>query len=243
MKPRIAEMNRELVQRVRRSLDESLDERSRVNRRIRRLRNAETALLNGEVPPLLDDLLQRARGTSSTAPSAALGPAPVPAARSFPAPEGQVRRELSAVVGHFGPGLPPSPMSVPQSTQGGVALPQSLDIGQIQRLAPEQLDQLPYGVVTLDTRGKVVGYNDTESRLVGLPRDAVIGRNFFSEVAPCTRIKEFEGRFMEVAASSGALPMTTFDFVFRFAAGDQRVTVLVSPARHRGRFHVSMFRK
>jgi len=122
-------------------------------------------------------------------------------------------------------------------------LPASVDVGALQRLDEAELDGLPYGVVTLDRNGRIVGYNDTESRMVGLPRAAVLGRNFFTDVAPCTRVKEFEGRFRELVNRGGGLPTTSFDFVFRFERGHQHVSILISPARLRGRFHVSMVRR
>jgi photoactive yellow protein len=38
----------------------------------------------------------------------------------------------------------------------------------------------------MDRNGQVLGYNRAESELSGLPVGAVIGRNFFVEVGPCT---------------------------------------------------------
>jgi photoactive yellow protein len=119
----------------------------------------------------------------------------------------------------------------------------SVDVGSLGRMTPDQLDGLPFGVVTLDSNGRVIGYNDTESRLAGLPKDRVIGRNFFTEVAPCTRVREFEGRFRDFAEGRSRLALETFEFVFHFRHGAQRVVILISPARHRGRFHVSMIRR
>ena len=54
---------------------------------------------------------------------------------------------------------------------------------------------------------------------------AVIGRNFFSEVAPCTRVREFQGRFRE-GVEAGVLEVT-FGYRFRFA-DDREKDVTVS---------------
>jgi photoactive yellow protein len=47
------------------------------------------------------------------------------------------------------------------------------------------LDAAPFGVIRMDFTGVVAGYNATESAASGLPASRVIGRHFFSTVAPC----------------------------------------------------------
>ncbi len=47
------------------------------------------------------------------------------------------------------------------------------------------LDGLPFGVVGLDGENMVEVYNAYEMRCSGLPRDVVVGRHFFFDVAPC----------------------------------------------------------
>ena len=46
------------------------------------------------------------------------------------------------------------------------------------------LDQLPFGVVCLDERMKVVRMNKTESEASGIQRWRAIGREYFRDVAP-----------------------------------------------------------
>ena len=48
------------------------------------------------------------------------------------------------------------------------------------------LDALAFGVVTMTPDGVVTHYNAAESRLAGLSPSNVVGRHFFSAVAPCT---------------------------------------------------------
>lgn len=48
------------------------------------------------------------------------------------------------------------------------------------------LDALPFGVIGMARDGTVISYNVAESRLSGLTAGNVIGRHFFSAVAPCT---------------------------------------------------------
>jgi photoactive yellow protein len=49
-----------------------------------------------------------------------------------------------------------------------------------------ELDTLSFGVVGMALDGVVTSYNTTESQLTGLTPRNVIGRHFFSHVAPCT---------------------------------------------------------
>ena len=120
---------------------------------------------------------------------------------------------------------------------------QGIDFGAVAKLSPAELDALPYGLITLDAEGRVLHYNDTEARLVGLPRERVLGRNFFRDVAPCTRLRDFEGRFVELARDPGRVRVQTFDFVFRFPRAEHHVTVIMTPARTRGQFHLSLVRR
>ncbi len=46
-------------------------------------------------------------------------------------------------------------------------------------------DALPFGVVAMAEDGKVTSYNRSESKLSGLTPANVVGRHFFSGVAPC----------------------------------------------------------
>lgn len=75
-----------------------------------------------------------------------------------------------------------------------------------------------------------------------LPVEAVLGRNFFTEVAPCTRVKEFEGRFRALAAGEGA-GLVTFDFTFPFPFGAQRVSVMLTRGANPGTVIMALLRR
>ncbi len=137
------------------------------------------------------------------------------------------------------------PMSGLFATAGsGVSAPQQgIDFGAVAKLSPAALDALPYGLITLDAAGRVLHYNDTEARLVGLPKERVLGRSFFGEVAPCTRVREFQGRFEELVRDPVRVRVQTFDFVFRFQHAEHHVSITITPARVRGQFHVALVRR
>lgn len=57
---------------------------------------------------------------------------------------------------------------------------------RLDAMGSEELDALEYGVIRMSRDGEVTAYNLAEQQLSGLRPDQVVGRNFFSEVAPCT---------------------------------------------------------
>lgn len=85
-------------------------------------------------------------------------------------------------------------------------------------------------------------YSETESQLAGFDRNRVVGKNFFEEVAPCTQVKGFEGRFRDFV--QGKLGRVTFfDFAFHFEHGTQHVTIAFSQGRKPGQINVMLIRK
>lgn len=99
----------------------------------------------------------------------------------------------------------------------------------------EELDTLPYGVITLDADGTILQYNLAESRLARLDRNQVLGRNFFRQVAPCTATPEFEGRFRDFLRPGNTEPLTRFEYLFDFKFGAQQVAVELVRSRTQGR--------
>jgi photoactive yellow protein len=83
-------------------------------------------------------------------------------------------------------------------------------------LTPAQLDELPLGAVVIDATGTISAYNSYEANLSRLDQDRVIGRNFFRDIAPCTAVKEFEGRMRAFMRSKDQVS-ETFDYFFPFA--------------------------
>jgi len=57
---------------------------------------------------------------------------------------------------------------------------------QLESMTCSAMDLLPFGVVVMDSGGHVLAYNQAEAALSGLTAARVIGRHFFTSVAPCT---------------------------------------------------------
>jgi photoactive yellow protein len=72
----------------------------------------------------------------------------------------------------------------------------------------------------------VLRYNAYEAKLSGLSKQTVVGKNFFKQVAPCTDLKEFHGRF-QAGVAAGEL-YCTFRFHFSFKKHPRDVTITLS---------------
>jgi len=98
------------------------------------------------------------------------------------------------------------------------------DATNLFELSEEEIDALPFGLISVDHDGKIKQYNTYESRLARLSKERVIGRNFFRDVAPCTAVQEFMGRFQRFVREDGDAA-ESFDYVFPFAFGRQHVNI------------------
>lgn len=94
----------------------------------------------------------------------------------------------------------------------------------------EQLDALPFGAIVVDFDGTIVAYNQYEARLACQDRDAVLGKNFFRDVAPCTAVRTFEGRIRGFARRKNAVG-ERFNYFFPFVHGPVDVTITILKLR------------
>lgn len=72
-----------------------------------------------------------------------------------------------------------------------------VEVDKVESMTAEELDRLPIGAIQLDGERNILKYNLTEGAISGRDPKRVLGKNFFSEVAPCTDVQEFAGRFRE----------------------------------------------
>jgi len=98
------------------------------------------------------------------------------------------------------------------------------DAKNLFELSETEVDDLPFGLISVDHEGNIEQYNSYESRLARLSKERVIGRNFFRDVAPCTAVQGFMGRFHRFAQDAGD-GAESFDYLFRFAFGVQHVNI------------------
>jgi photoactive yellow protein len=105
----------------------------------------------------------------------------------------------------------------------------------------EQLDNLPFGAIVVDLAGDIVAYNQYEARLARKDREAVIGKNFFHDVAPCTAVQAFEGRLQTFARSKHRVS-ERFNYFFPFAHGPIEVTITFLKLRGKGQILIAVER-
>ena len=98
----------------------------------------------------------------------------------------------------------------------------------LANMNPNEIDSLSFGAVELDGTGKIIRYNAAEGDITGRDPKAVVGKNFFKDVAPCTNSPEFYGKFKEGVAS-GALN-TLFEYRFDYEMTPTKVKVHMKSA-------------
>ena len=92
-------------------------------------------------------------------------------------------------------------------------VPQTV-IDRLDQLTRTQADAQAFGVVQVTDEGVVKLYNRWESELAGVAVSAAEGRNFFSQVAPCTNNRLVFGKFKD-GVQKGALD-AEFNYTFTY---------------------------
>jgi len=88
---------------------------------------------------------------------------------------------------------------------------------------PSRLDRLPFGAILVDRTGRILKYNAGETAIVGRTAAEVMGKNFFNDVAPCTKGHQFQGRFQQGVAQGSVNTMFEYAFDYKMAPAKVRV--------------------
>jgi photoactive yellow protein len=136
----------------------------------------------------------------------------------------------------------PPPPSVTARTRPQRSIA-AFDPTTVDDLDDAALDELPFGVVCLARDGLILRYNLAEVRLARLDPSTVVGRNFFTDVAPCANTEEFHGRFRALAEGTTGGTSVRFAYVFDFKFGAQNVDVEIVRAPRAQRLHLLINRR
>ncbi|MEC5217341.1 photoactive yellow protein [Actimicrobium sp. GrIS 1.19] len=98
----------------------------------------------------------------------------------------------------------------------------------LDKASDGDIDRLDFGAVEVDRSGVVVKCNATEGALVGCDPALAIGKNFFTDVAPCTATPAFKGVF-ETGVRDNSLN-TMFEFLLDCGRASTRVKVHMKKA-------------
>lgn len=94
---------------------------------------------------------------------------------------------------------------------------------KLGNLSRGDADLADFGIVKVDDDGNIQLYNKYEADLAGVTPGAAEGRNFFTEIAPCTNNKLFYGRFQNGVAA-GELD-TEFNYTFTYKLRPTNVAI------------------
>lgn len=68
-------------------------------------------------------------------------------------------------------------------------------VNAIRNMSAAEIDRMAFGAVELDSNGIIIRYNAAEGAITGRKPQEVLGKNFFTDVAPCTNTPKFKGEF------------------------------------------------
>lgn len=79
----------------------------------------------------------------------------------------------------------------------------------------EELNQADFGIIKIDDTGQILFFNQYESDLSGVDPEDAVGKNFFTEVAPCTNNRLFRGRFKKGLRKDHLDETFTYTYTYR----------------------------
>lgn len=95
-------------------------------------------------------------------------------------------------------------------------------------MSASDIDRLAFGAVELDRSGRILRYNAAEGQITGRDPKAAVGKNFFTELAPCTNTAGFRGAF-DTGVAAGSLNVM-FEYTFDYNMKPTKVKVHMKKA-------------
>jgi len=86
---------------------------------------------------------------------------------------------------------------------------------KLGQAAPEDLNRADFGVIKIDDDGEILFFNKYESDLSGVAPEEAVGKNFFTEIAPCTNNRLFRGRFKKGLRKNDLDETFTYTYTYR----------------------------
>lgn len=96
-------------------------------------------------------------------------------------------------------------------------------LSKLGSLTRSDVDNSNFGVVKVDNNGKILIYNKYEAELAGITQSSAEGKNFFTEIAPCTNNKLFWGKF-KAGVDAGELN-SSFNYTFTYKMKPTNVAI------------------
>lgn len=90
-------------------------------------------------------------------------------------------------------------------------------VDKLSDLPREALDSAPFGIVQVDDDGIVQFYNQYESNLADVDPEDALGKNFFTQLAPCSGNRLFHGRFKKGVKKDALDEQFTYTFTYKMS--------------------------
>jgi photoactive yellow protein len=103
------------------------------------------------------------------------------------------------------------------------------DVDNILQREPQRAEFLPFGAVLLDRAGKILKYNQAEGLIAGRNPADVMGKLFFTDVAPCAKGKRFYGEFLRFSSTGVLNVMLDYEFDYKMKAVRVRIHMKSAP--------------
>lgn len=103
---------------------------------------------------------------------------------------------------------------------------------QVEALGEAEIDALPFGAIRLDDKGAVTFFSKAERELSGYGARPMVGKIFFTDIAPCMANEGFRGR-IEAARVRGTLDIA-FSWIGDFADRGREMRVRIQSASDGG---------
>lgn len=84
----------------------------------------------------------------------------------------------------------------------------SVTIDQLNAASSPNFNAANFGVVKMSHDGKVTGYNENQEKHTGMSKAAVLGKHFFTQVAPCTNNFMVAQKFENERTLDAKIPYT-----------------------------------
>lgn len=103
-------------------------------------------------------------------------------------------------------------------------------LAKLDTMSKAELDKLPFGTVKVDDAGVIKEYNKYESQLANVTQAAAMGKNFFTQLAPCTNNAVFYGNFKKGVAAKAYNLMFVYTFSYNMTPTPVRIHLHRTPA-------------
>ncbi len=103
-------------------------------------------------------------------------------------------------------------------------------LDRIDSIERGEFEELDFAVVRVDDAGTIIHTNRYECELSAVPDDRAVGRNYFTEIAPCTNNRLFYGTFRKGVANGAMNLLFFYTFTYKMSPTEVKVHLYRSPA-------------